>query len=1265
MTTSAPVLATRIVSYARPIVLLAATMVVVLLMAEAHIWWFASIENLLGCDRDALWCENPGAPGTKVVALKSLKLIVKPNAPVIVGQNELAQPDREDSAEEQHVEFSMTGGGLDNVLIRNIARRRHLGLTYRSDTGDEAEVLADRWYLSKGDVIRIGSSRLQVAGIDNGRIDLSISDGGGRFARFGGRGFSNGTSAADLSAAEKCRAFRTSDKLANLVSRWTDPIELLVATPVIGRRVAERPIRLSMGGPVDCYGPSVSHIRLDKGIRVDSVILEKRKDGKFFLTSGTPPGGRMPAIAFERAAQPPILGFSSIAWRLRDRDFGTLSGLVIGRTTYIVDARDLGSGGVEITLRPMLRVNYFGSAPTASVPTAAAGPEPRASPSRGQLAAYVPHDGIVDRLTASRHPLRDISMTTYLLGDFSDRTNADPKTTLSGKFQKHELLLYVGMSITPLFLWIFFLGSQAIRALFNWSRRKTRNAVVVFWRRTNERTDARNIPEPVAAAARSVLILAGLVVVTSLALAPVVLAVMNVEPGIDRLMALTIANWMLASIAIVWFSKGGWILNGLWLANVVLAAIGSIFLVAMAVDGNSSYWAAFFLKNKFLFLDTLPPAVWALATVEPRVMRPWIQRLIGLGDSGLWMRVVRWTPVLALFAAMMFWLFFGGQAGVEGFNPVEFGKFASIVILSAFLVGLDPGRLREFGDAPAALVWRLVRWLLFVVLMAVAMLLTLRAAQPLMRLVQDAIVDAPAAVSILVNLAYGLCLAAVLYAVFIGLRKFLGRDVVSTSLGFLLFLATASLFAVPAAQSDWSPVLIILTQGAVVFACYCFVSALRWLQFGWSYVRRRRAIPRRFLPLPTAYGAEILAIFLATLVVAILYVWMRPNSLVLLAVFAALLWIPLGAAYRILGDYSITNVLVLTVLPVIFGVLVAAHSQSTSYILPLAVGVAGLAVTFGGAKLLGWRLQATRWSRLAAMWPVVGIAVLIFMANYGIGYSLKFIGIPEWDSGWSKQVAMENLKKDYASSTRPAIIGRFISWADIRLGETAVVRYWDLGLQVIRSRAVIAAAPCGIHRDVMPTEPTGLEAISKAVDFGYRIVSAFQTLDPARTDSCGQLLRSIPAESPDTPLQKRLFDGSDPLRVPVVQFDFPAAFLIGRFGVGFAWALICVQGAFLLLGLAGFLQVLRGKAGSEVDSRARRFLSIVLLGSVTLFALHWAISWSNALGLMPVMGQPMSWLSAGVSHQILMVFPCVMAMIVALRYGRFEALALRFGMPPR
>jgi hypothetical protein len=1243
MMTGVSARAVRIAGFARRMLLPLAAAVIVLIMADAHIWWFTSIENLLGCGQDALWCSDRRSPGVSVTALRSLKLVVKQDTPVTIGREELAQPEREDFAEQHHVEFSMTGPGIEGVQIKNIAHRRRLGLTYISSRGDEVEVLADRWYLTNDDVVRVGSSRLQVGDTGGGAIDFSIGNSAAtRFVRFDSKALQVGGNAARLAAMEKCRAFRKVDQLLQFTSRWIDPLELLSTTPFVGPRISERPIRLSLGGSVDCYGPIASHLRLD-AVRVDSVLLERGKDGRFFLTAGSPPGGHMPPVTFSRSKQPTVLGFSGIAWGLKNQTFGVLSSLVVGRTTYTISARDLGTGGVELTLRPVLKVSYFNPTPATSPATQV---KPRSSPSRGDVPEFVQRPGGPERLMTSYHPLRGVSISRFLLADFADDGPGISPTTLSGKLQRREIYLYVGLSIAPLLLWIILRGIHTSRAAWRWFRGQAAGAGDV---------------ELLRGTVRSALAFSGLVVASSLSLAPVALAVMKIDLKIDELMAVTIANWMLASVGIVLLSRGGWILNGIWLCCVLLAAIGSIFLLALAVDGNSSYWSSFFLKNKFLFLDTLPPSVWAAATIEPRLLRPWIQKLIGVGVPSVWLKIVRWAPVLALFAAMIFWLFFGGQAGVEGFNPVEFGKFASIVILSAFLVGLDPSRLHEFGDAPSALISRILRWILFVVLMVGSIILVLWVTQPLIRRLQDTLGSTP----VIIMLLNFLCLSIVTCMAFLGLRKLLGRDVISTSLGFLLVLATASLFAVPAAQSDWSPVLIILALGAVVFACYCFASALRWLQFAWSYARRRSALPARFLPLPALDGAEILAVLVAALVVAVLYVSMRPNWVILFAVFAGLSWCLLRTGYRVLGEYAISNGLILAALPIILGVLLAVQSQSASYVLPLAIGGTGLLVTFGSARLSGRLIRAPRWNRLVAIWPIAGVLVLVFAANYGIEYSLKFIGIPEWNSNWSQQTAMENLKKDYASSMRPAIVGRFISWADTRLDETGVVRYWDLGLQVIRSRAVIAAAPCGIRQEVVPVEPTARDVVSKVADFGYGLVSMFRATAPAEARPCGSLARSPGPDAPDTPLQRILFDGSDPLRVPVVQFDFPAAFLIGRFGLGFAGLLICVQSALLLLGAVGFLQILSNDAGSEIDARARRFLSIVLFGSITLFALHWTISWSNALGLFPVMGQPMSWLSAGVSHQILMVFPCVITMIVALRYGRFVALALRYRMPPR
>jgi len=1264
-------LAKVISSHARQVASWAAILIVLFFVVEAHFWWFSSVENLLGCDQHALWCaSNQHKTAENVTALENLKLIVKPNAVVTIGRRELAQAERSDTAEERHVEFSMPGGGIENVLVKNLAHERRLGLTYLSSDGKEAETVANRWYLLKDDVVRVGPARMRVTDINSETIALSVNeDARGstpRLVTFGRLGFRVGADAASISAPIKCRAIRKVDQLLNFFSEWFDPLQALAAIPFLGRRISARPLRLSVGGPIDCTG-MISHLRIGQGtgggsgaVRIDSVQLV-RADGQFYVAPGMPPGGRAPAVAFERAGASPVLAFSGIAWRLKEPRFGDLSELVIGRTTYSITARDLGRAGVELTLQTRSRVNYFEVAATTGAKTAPA--ERRGSRSRTELPEYVPQDGIVARRMMNLHPVRDISASTYLLGEFSDREDIRARTTLSGRLQKHESFLHIGVALAPLLLWFILSGYVRVRSILNWSKRVFTDIRYRVLDSAGDIARAREILAPLPVPTRSLQVLTGLVATTLLALAPSALAAMKVELAIDHLMALTIANWLLASIGIVCLSGGGFILSGFWLSSVILAAVGNIFLAAMAMDGNSSYWASYFFKNKFLFLDILPPWIWTAATIEPRVIRPWLQKLIGHDQSSFWMSVVRWAPVGALFAAMLLWLFFGGQTGVEGFNPVEFGKFASSVILAAFLVGLDPIRLRDIGDNRLALLSRSLRWILFVLLMAGSVLLAFKFAPPLHAFIQDAV----GGDSLAINVSCDMGIILVYLALFWAFRRLLGHDVGSTSLGFLLILATASLFAVPAAQSDWSPLLIMLLQGAIVFACYCFVSAFRWGRFELQYAFRRFSVPARFLPLPTLYGAELIAILFSSIFAAAFYVWAATSPVALLIVFELVLFCFLEGVARIFGRYAITNVIALLIPPVAIAGLVAdSMASGYLYILAPLIAVFGIAATFVAAKLSGWEIRPIRWNRLAAIWPIIGVVVLFFGSRPAVDYALKFIGIQELKLDWSRQEAMDHLKEDYADSSRPAIVGRFISWADTRLSESGTeLRYWDWGLQVIRSRAVIAAAACDVNRDVTPSDPIIMDILSRSAAFGQTLISLANPTDVPSSSSCGPLIRSDAARARETPLQRVLFDGSDPLRVPVVQFDFPAAYLIGRFGVGFAWILVAVQAGALLFGLLGFLQVVRSEHTGDIDARVRRLLSIVLLSSVTLFALHWFISWSNALGLLPVMGQSMSWLSAGVSHQILMVFPCLIATIVAMRYGRFSAFALRFRMPPR
>ncbi len=115
--------------------------------------------------------------------------------------------------------------------------------------------------------------------------------------------------------------------------------------------------------------------------------------------------------------------------------------------------------------------------------------------------------------------------------------------------------------------------------------------------------------------------------------------------------------------------------------------------------------------------------------------------------------------------------------------------------------------------------------------------------------------------------------------------------------------------------------------------------------------------------------------------------------------------------------------------------------------------------------------------------------------------------------------------------------------------------------------------------------------------------------------------------------------------LPAVQDDFIGAFLLYRFG-GFAGgALIMMQIFFLyflllvdslfykeemLSSLGNWQQ--RRQDGQLVEREVSIFFSFLLRSLLFILFLQWTISWGNCLGVLPVMGQPMTWLSSGNSH---------------------------------
>lgn len=105
------------------------------------------------------------------------------------------------------------------------------------------------------------------------------------------------------------------------------------------------------------------------------------------------------------------------------------------------------------------------------------------------------------------------------------------------------------------------------------------------------------------------------------------------------------------------------------------------------------------------------------------------------------------------------------------------------------------------------------------------------------------------------------------------------------------------------------------------------------------------------------------------------------------------------------------------------------------------------------------------------------------------------------------------------------------------------------------------------------------------------------------------------------------------LTVPAVQDDFITAFYLHKFGGIAGLVLLGFQMAYLvvLFRLSRAVQ-LRTSAGDFGEQNAGMVMSYTVYGLAVMQITHWMIAWGNSLGLLPVMGQPMTWISAGNSH---------------------------------
>ncbi|MCK5813235.1 MAG: FtsW/RodA/SpoVE family cell cycle protein, partial [Cocleimonas sp.] len=115
--------------------------------------------------------------------------------------------------------------------------------------------------------------------------------------------------------------------------------------------------------------------------------------------------------------------------------------------------------------------------------------------------------------------------------------------------------------------------------------------------------------------------------------------------------------------------------------------------------------------------------------------------------------------------------------------------------------------------------------------------------------------------------------------------------------------------------------------------------------------------------------------------------------------------------------------------------------------------------------------------------------------------------------------------------------------------------------------------------------------------------------------------------------------------IPAVQDDFIGAFLLNHFGAAFGLLLLSMQLLWIGIMFEISTRLAQRQRNQELYA-AHNILGNILFGLAWVHLLHWIISWGNVLGLLPIMGQPMTWLSAGNSHLVAIgVMTLVLAMV--------------------
>jgi hypothetical protein len=1039
---------------------------------------------------------------SNIVMLSRLEVTLAPGAVETIGRQELMQPDGSDGAELRHIELRNTDGA---VTLRNIARQRRAFLSYPDYNGYSA-----RWKLSDGDAVSVGNARLTV-----------------RQAKPEALSFTVGTRQIDVERGTTESVTKINGKIPDVCK----PMEPAEQVQEIFARLfsgGEGHVVLFLGGQIDCRIGGPVHLSA-AGVPWRGLSILERKDG-WYLAPGDPPGFSTPAFKIVSKSKP-IFGFNEIAWPVTAAadGYGVLSRITIGRTTYRVETEPsaVAAKAVKVTFISDKRIHRLDVDDSVVVPQKPdACPEPKPVPAKASASAaaapeiedaflWRPRTGVV-RACTPVHRVMSFPRNSASVGALDSATE--------------RLLRWAIIAVGAAF---------GVYVLFDKLRAAAAFGGIRRW---------------VAPAVASIVVVG----VFAAAISPELATGLGSDLGLKQALLINAAAWLGASIVVLAYGGVGVLGAVIWVAFVGLVLLGTLIQYSLALDAPTTRWVIQIQKHKLMFLDFIPLAVVLVMLMPYGRMVALLRTFVADRTSaGMLSRMV---PAYLLLGGLLFWFFRGNQQGVEGFQPVEFGKVAVVAILALLAVGLE--RIQLFSSRRPRRAW----WILLVSL-GVPFLVVAVAAWELgaagMTSFYAVALSHP-------YLSIGILMVAALALIALGFgggRADYAAWLVLTVLTLSIF--GGALLVVPVMKKDFSPILIMMVVTIVIVIVSLAPWPISFFRVLWRKLRVRRAAPARFAPIPKGMprGAGVAI------------------SVVIAFAFAglALYHLPAVAKNSILGSDALP--------------------AEAAQLLP--------------------RLELARTGFFRT--PIERV-----ITWYDLDHSVE----PSTERAKQQQAKQQQAKqpqgKQPSASNKPD-----------QEKALPAVQYPDLGFQVLRSKEALALAKCGL---------TGLD--TTVVRFLEGFIDPIYRFFARQCRPLDRLTRLNASYGVD-----------DLVLVPVIQNDFIGTYIVARFGLGAGLATLYFQGL-ALVGLLLLAIKLHPSSDLDVGSAdVRRFLSIVMVGTAAVFGCQWLIAWANCLGLLPVMGQPMTFAAAATSHHLLLGLPFLILAAVGMRVGQHRQIRISRAPP--